>query len=233
MSLHPQSDRLARIAMPTTSWQETMFAELPVVEQQAGIKEASSTVKSPIVYWFRRHAIALNEEWRQLLANLPDFWRVLMELPAPVIESFSQLLGVEMIARVTAGKNKTQINDLLSPLQEDTRTDVYARSQAIDPDELPLSVTATWEQLYRKGMKRRIGHKLVRWYAMSLLASLMQVRLPASQRTMATRHGKSDLFEVLNRPSRSLVTSLHAARVEALALELLGQLRPTSGSSSG
>lgn len=233
LSLHPECERIMSVAVPTQSWHETMFAELTVAEAQMGIKQESVANNSPIVYWFRRRAIALNEEWRELLADLPDFWRVLMELPAPAIESFTKLLGVEMIARLTAGKNKTQINDLLSPLEEDTRKEVFAQSQAIDPDELPLSVIASWEQLYRKGMKRRIGHKLIRWFAMSLLASLIQVRLRTSQRTKASRHGKSDLFDVLNRPSRSLVPPIHAQRVEALALELLGGLQTTSGSSTG
>lgn len=230
ISMHPQCDRIASATLPTTPWEDLMFDDLSAIERQAGIKQSSVADRTPIAYWFRRHAVAWHEEWRQLLSDLPDFWRVLMELSASAIESFSKLLGVEMIARLTAGKNKTQVNDLLSPLEEDTRKEVFARSQAIDPDVLPLSVTAPWEQLYRKGMKRRIGQKLVRWFAMSLLASLMQVRLPASRRAMATRHGKSDLFAVLNRPSRSLVPVMHAGRVESLMLELLGQLQPRSGS---
>jgi len=237
LSRHPDREVVTRTPKPETPsaenpWPALLWTEVESIEQTAGVRSSRNPSATSPAYWSRRYVVALHEEWRTLLASLPDFWRVLIDLSAAVAEDFAMLLGVEMIAQLAAGKTKAQINDLLTPLEEDARKRVFARSLELDPDAISLSVIAECEKLYRRGSKRRIGQRLIRWFSMSLLSSLLHERLTASQRTMAARHCRSDLFNVLNRPGRKVVPTSHAANVEAMALELLGKLRPIGDSSS-
>ncbi len=203
-----------------------LIDELPLEERRARVTPSVAASDSNIGYYLRRREVALRDEWRVLLGTLPDFWRVLIELSPNLVDEFIHLLGVEMVARMAAGKSKAMINDLLMPLDRPLAEQVLTRTQAVDPDSMPLSVTSAWEKLYRHGAKRRIGQRLIRWICLALLSDLIHQRLTATRRSMAARHSRSNVLSILKQPSRPIVPAQHAGDVEAVALQLLGSLTP-------
>jgi hypothetical protein len=237
LARHPHYAALTQLestpaaAIPATI-NDMLWHELPRLEAASGARAAADPRErlSPtarFTYWRRRQRIALREEWRWLLGELPSLWRVLIELAPSSVEELAVLLGLEMIAHASVGLPPKPLNQLLAPLDDRDERQVVTRIKELEGKALPRAITAGWEDAYRKAMLKRTGAKLLRSLALRLLASLQAARLPQPIRLAAARHCRSDLFLVLQmgrKPDPIPTTML--AQVEAMVLDLLGRLRP-------
>ncbi|MEX2215518.1 MAG: hypothetical protein WD768_15395 [Phycisphaeraceae bacterium] len=243
LALHPSGkelkDRLTTEGShPTLA--DLFWAELPLIETAAGLRspksgERDSSARRPLDYWRRRYRAAFGEEWRWLLAELPSLWRVLIDLSSASVEELAIVLGLEILAQASAGQKLEQVAQVVSSLDEACARQVLTRVRELTGNaSLPADVAQAWDALVRRTMKKRTGTKLLRWLALTLLANLLEGMPDERLRVAATRHCRSDLFNVLALGGRAqLVAAQHQKAIEAMVLDVLGRLRPGQDSSSG
>mgnify|MGYP007059426095 CR=1 FL=1 len=241
LALHPDSkqlkDRLTSEG-PHPTLRDLLWAELPSIEAAAGIRaprkgDHEAPARRAIDYWRRRYRAAFRDEWRWLLSELPSLWRVLIDLSPTSVEEFAIILGLEVVAPAAAGQKPEEVAQIVATLDETYARQVLTRVKELGKGgALPAEVAQAWNTLVRRTMKKRTGWKLLRWLALTLLANLLECMRDDRMRIAATRHCRSDLFNVLALGGRAqLVDADHEPAIEAMVLDGLGRLRPGQDSS--
>lgn len=240
-ALHPDAKALAAAGDGATDLPELLWGELPLIEREASPRGTvrrtlPDAKRTPTAYWLRRRKSALREEWRWLVAELPDLWRKLIDLSAANVEDLAILLGKDMLAHIAAGhaaaghaaaeQDGDFLTELLSPLDRVDHRPIATRVRELEGKALPSAVTAVWQQAYLAAAKKRTGARLLRWLAMHLLSNLLESWPDPRMRAAAARHCRSDLFNVLQLGGRvRLAPREHVPAIEKMVLEVLAWLR--------
>jgi len=224
---HPRRESLeAALSEPTRPIDELLWEELMELELEAGVRpgDASPQNRHPLRYWRRRYRVATTEEHNALLDRLPDLWHRLLTMPDQDVESLATLTGMELIAHAVAAGDADQTVALLKTLDRMQAFQVRSRAAELGDARLPDEAIAPWRSVFAKRAAKRPGSRMARWLGFSTLATLYSM-LPPSLRSAATRHGRTNLFRVLQR-GRAMwtLTAEAGAATESAVFAQLGAL---------
>lgn len=186
----------------------------------------------PIDLWQARRRLGLAQEASWLLAELPDFWRVVLDLSSSRVEELANFVGIELLAHAAARKLEgMDTPSLKAALGEGGSMPVRLRRRELESTaSMPPGVSEAWLPAWSRRVAARPGARHARWLGLSAMASLL-ADLPAAPRRFAPRHARSDLFAVLGASRHRFRWS--AVQRQALELCLLDRLASLGAQDAG
>ncbi|MEZ0268070.1 MAG: hypothetical protein ACAI43_25380 [Phycisphaerae bacterium] len=215
---HPGADEIRRRtreedadeSLADILWDELVTAEQGSRAEAAGgpaglLADPGLERGAPASYWLRRRRVGQWELWRAAASRLPRVWIKLIEAPAPVIRSVQRAVGIEMIARATAGTSSRTLVKFLAPLENDLAGRVVTRIRAAGaataespdgPGPVSAEIAARWRDAYERAAKMLTGDRLASTLGRGLLAAMFR-QLPEAERRDVARLSKSTLAPLL------------------------------------
>lgn len=210
---------------------DALWAELPALEaglQHAASQRGADAQRLPLEYWSRRQQVSHRDEHRRLLAELPTFWRVVLDLPSQSVEALAVELGRSMLAAVMQGQAATSSaageQPWLAALEAQEIAQLRRRAATIADEGCPQSLRHRWSALISQRSTRATGTRLLRTLGMGLLASLLQ-EVSGPLRAMAASHARSEVFDALRAASANWLEPGDVPWAQSLAMTCLAAVR--------